>query len=423
MILTRILAAIIPVGLAGQISYSGNLNPYNLYRTSDGTEISLPFRLIEGDASYAWGSLEVRTRIAWETRWSVSPRRSQLDIREAYLSWYPAFGELRLGKQIQVWGTVDGNNPTDNLSAYDYYYLFFPGTDRKIGSLSLSVTVYTGDWKVEGVLVPDNEPNRLPFNEPDFPISLPPRPGKGSWGEMSDSVEYGIRASRSFRVGDVSLSYFRGRDRIFGVVGGVFPWAGMRIIPKFGYRRTEVLGTDWVVFMGRLTLRGEGGYFRTANDYDARQFFVKFDTDATYIQYVIQLEVPGPWDINLMGQFIGQEVLSVGGNTLDPLTLNLTPLERENFHPGLGTPFAMFVDRAFLAGADGQLMDGRVEFSLMTLISLEEAGAMVGLTLEYSPVQNWNLEGGAILLRGEEENIFQDLEDFSHIRVGLKYSF
>ncbi|MFQ6675725.1 MAG: hypothetical protein ACE5LH_05200 [Fidelibacterota bacterium] len=423
----RFLVLILPAALVGQVFHTGYLNPYNLYRISNGREISLPFRLGEVDLGYSRGSLEVRTTLAWEMRWSTGPRRSRLEVREASVAWYPPFGEIRLGKQIHAWGSVDGNNPTDNLSPYDYYYLFLPGAGRKIGSVSLSAAGYAGDWEIRGVLIPGHEPNRLPFNESDFPISLPPEPARSFWGELPDSVQYGIRVSRAFRVGDVSVSYFRGRDGIFSLVGMIFPPHTDTPVPRFGYRRTDVLGTDGVTFVGDLTLRGEAGFFRTVNDYDTRQFSLKMDGNASYIQYALELEYPGPSDVHLMGQVIGQTVLSVDGETMDPVAGQPVPLNKETFRAGLGTPFAMFIDRAFLAAADGVLMDGRLDFTATVLAGLEERGTMVGLSLDYSPVENWNLEGGFTLFRGggaaDGDNIFTDLEDFSHVQLGLKYAF
>lgn len=424
LIILLSLHAAFSVSLGAPISFSGNLNPSNLYRISNGTEISLPFRLAESDAVYTWRSLDFRVSMAWEARWSKSFRKSRVDVREAYLSFYPRFGEIKLGKQIHAWGAVDGNNPTDNLSAYDYYYLFLPGTDRKIGSLSLSVTAYVGSWKLQGVFIPDHEPNRLPFNEPDFPISVPPKPGPSLVAELPDSMEYGLRVSHSFRAADISVSYLRGRDRVFVPVGTqVRTEPFLAIVPRFGYRKTTMLGADFVTFLGRLSLRGEAAYYRTENDHDAGQFHTKFETDASYLQYVLEVEYPGPWEVNLMGQVIGQTVVSAEGTTLDLMTGPPAPLDRENFQAGMGTPFALFVDRAVLVAVDGLLMDRRLELSMMALVNLEEAGTMAGVSVEYSPVENWDLEGGVTLLRGDEENIFKDLEDFSHVRMGLKYSF
>jgi len=110
-----------------------------------------------------------KTNSVIEYRWSGED--TQFDLREAYLVWYPSWGELKIGKQIHAWGAVDGNNPTDNLNPYDYYFMFLPGTERKIGTLSGSLKYYWNDWQLEAVVIPEHIPNRYPFGEEDFPIT------------------------------------------------------------------------------------------------------------------------------------------------------------------------------------------------------------------------------------------------------------
>ena len=60
--------------------------------------------------------------------------------------------EIRLGKQIHSWGSVDENSPLDNVSGLDYYYLFFGGTERKLASFSLTIDISGSDGYVEVVL-------------------------------------------------------------------------------------------------------------------------------------------------------------------------------------------------------------------------------------------------------------------------------
>ena len=69
-------------------------------------------------------TIEVLSLLATALEHRNSPSESTLDIREAYFAYYPNWGEIKIGKQIHAWGAADGNNPTDNINAYDYYYLF-----------------------------------------------------------------------------------------------------------------------------------------------------------------------------------------------------------------------------------------------------------------------------------------------------------
>ena len=60
---------LIPMLLFAQFNYSGSVTPTYLMRISDGTEISLPFRLADLQLGYALGDFELITNTAVETRW------------------------------------------------------------------------------------------------------------------------------------------------------------------------------------------------------------------------------------------------------------------------------------------------------------------------------------------------------------------
>ena len=98
----------------GQINYSGYIQLYKMIRILDQAEISLPFRLAEYQLGFSKGNIDLITNTALEYRWTSN--EAKVDVREAYLAWYPSWGEVKLGKQIYAWGAVDGNNPTDNLN-------------------------------------------------------------------------------------------------------------------------------------------------------------------------------------------------------------------------------------------------------------------------------------------------------------------
>ncbi|SVA87135.1 uncharacterized protein METZ01_LOCUS139989, partial [marine metagenome] len=250
----KLICFIFPITtLLGQINYTGSIKPGNMYRLSDQSEISLPFRLAEAEVGYSIGDFEINTNSALEYRWSNN--ENELQLRETYLTWFPSWGEVNVGKQIHAWGAVDGNNPTDNLNPYDYYYMFLPGAERKVGTVSGSVKYYWNDWQMEGVFIPAHEGNRFPFGEEAFPLNIPM-----SAPELLDEEpgsEFGFRIQSTLGSNDYSLSYFDGRDRSFSYVGMTDS------MPSFFYRNTSVLGFDLVSFIGDFTNRFEIGYFST----------------------------------------------------------------------------------------------------------------------------------------------------------------
>jgi len=416
----RIILLLLPLIIFAQVQYSGSLSPTYLMRISDGSEISLPFRLAELQLGYSIGDFELKTNTAVEARWQDT--ELALDLREAYMIWYPKFGEVKIGKMIHTWGAADGNNPTDNINPYDFYYMFLTGSDRKIGVLSASLKTYINNVNAELIVVPQHTPNRLPFGEEDFPIQFPFEPDV--YIGIDNPVEYGARVQGTFNWADVSLSYFNGYDRGFSLLA-LSP-TGNSMMPfkqNFGYRKTDMIGADFVTFIGDFTVRSELGYFNTNTVYENNTVIV-FDNDADYLQYVLQFEYSGFSDINFGVQLLGTNVLTVKGTIFNG---NMSvPQTKDNFTPGMGTPFAMIAEKALIVNGTTNLFDDRLELTAMSLINLEETGYMLGMNVGYTPIENWELKLGISKFIGDSdnpENSFTKMEDFSHLSFGLEFNF
>ncbi|SVE34138.1 uncharacterized protein METZ01_LOCUS486992, partial [marine metagenome] len=101
---------------------SGTINYYYANRLSDGSIINLPYRIAdikwqkEEDAFSLYSHIALEYRIPNDSHFldNTSPQDFIWDLRELYLSWHFSLGELRIGKQIYSWGSVDGNSPVDN---------------------------------------------------------------------------------------------------------------------------------------------------------------------------------------------------------------------------------------------------------------------------------------------------------------------
>ncbi len=404
-----------------QINVSGKFNPSSLYRLKDGTHISLPFRMAEIKLGLSSGNFEFNLNSSLEYRWRGAEKSAE--IREAYFTWYPDWGEIKIGKQIHAWGAADGNNPTDNLNADDYYYLFLTGADRKIGSLSAAAKIYRDEWQAEIIFLPDAKNHRLPFGEKDFPLKVPDKAPPLLAPKVP--FEYGLRVQTSIRESDIGISYFKGHDRGFSLVGfnGNTLTGNFSPGPNFGFRNTSVFGSDLVAFWKELTFRLEAAYFITENRF--RGFIVDLPMQAEYVQYVFQVEYPAPADIILLGQIIGSKVLKVEGNEIDPVSLQTFAALENNFQAQMGTPFAIFSELAFFASSSAKLMDDRLELKANAMLNLDEKGSMLGAGFSYSPQLNWSLEISLIIFDGggDPDNVFTLLEDFSQINLSSSYNF
>jgi len=395
-------------GLDAQLNYSGLIKPGNMYRLSDLSEISLPFRLAEAEVSYSIGDFELKTNSAVEYRWANN--ENEFQFREAYLMWYPSWGEVKLGKQIHAWGAVDGNNPTDNLNPYDYYYMFLPGAERKVGTVSGSVKYYWNDWQFEGVFIPEHKGNRMPYGETAFPFDVPS--AEPPLLELDFDSEYGFRVQTTNELGDMSLSYFNGRDRAFDYVGMT------SYMPSFSYRKTDVIGFDIVSFVGELTNRFEIAYFSTENDFDLDN--MPF-TKATYIQYAEQVEYTTSNDIMLSAQLIGSIEGDIEWDSSN--SQRQSQSTEPSYNPGMGTPFAAFTDLGLSFGTQSSHFDNAFDLKLNTFMDLKDVQFMVGISADYSPIDNWKLNVSISKFMGDEGTQFHSMEDFSHTKIGLEYHF
>ena len=445
-----VILVLIPLVALAQFNISGDVTPSAMFRISSedrGDLIDLPFRLGNFAVDYAYADFEFKTVAALETRWkNPDLNQDMFRIREAYLMWYPSFGEVKLGKMIHAWGAADANNPTDNLSPYDYYYMFLTGTDRKLGSLSVAGKSYFGDAQIELIVMPEFEANRFPLNEPDFPIDLPVPEG-ATYFMPENELEFGARFQYALGIGDISTSYFKGNDRSFSPAGLEIDLSptlqGMPPVftSHLTYRETDVFGLDAVLFPGNWTLRGEFAYFRT-NSPEIDYTMSKFTYDTEYLQSVFQVEYSFANTVQLMGQYISNNTISeesgiekdavfqmiendTSNPMLDPLRAQLSTFAVPAFSAGMGTPFAMISDQVIMISSMVTIMDNDLELGGMLMVNLDETGYMTNLNSSYSLREGLTLDATiAYFIGGDNaDNKFKQLEDFSNLNLGLSYSF
>ena len=420
MILKRSLFFVICPFILGQLSFNGTIKPMVMFNISDQDQMELPFRFAELRMGYTIGDFDLLVNSALEHRWGEN-QIPNFKLREAYATWFPSWGEVKFGKQIHAWGVADGNNPTDNLNPYDYYYMFLQGADRKIGSVSASLISYWNNWQLECVIIPNHVSNRLPFNEPEFPFQIPIEPTE--YEERENSLEYGLQLKTIIGETDIGISYFDGYDRSFSLLG-IDTFNILQVSPKFGYRSTSVIGLNMVTFIKDFIIRAESALFSTINNYEAK-WYNYLDAKADYLQYVIQIEYRMENSKTIGAQIIGNNVLKASGNTLDLSSMSMTTLNTDNFIPGMGTPFAMISNKSLLIIGSNRFFDDDLELNYNLLFNLEDPGQLLGFSLEYLLSDNWFINVYASYFIGNDDpiNRFEQLEDFSNTQFQLSYTF
>ena len=393
------------------------------------------------------------------------------DLRELYIEWMTPLGDFSLGKQIITWGSASENNPTDNISPYNYYYLFSIGKERKEGVMSLNSNIYVGDIKLNAIFIPQHNTNILPLNDPEFVISTPIVPKDEQILELDNPYEYGLSVNFPFGSKDITASYFSGYDRIMSFFGANV-WSNQAflnpIIPDtvLSYRKTNVYGLGYSALFGDFMIRVDFGYFDTQDNiqdtldiirnYEAgKQIIIddceqinnelpegftkkdcekepeiketlKLDNIAQYYQYTFECEFSPNSEFRLIGQYSKHKAFAFG--KADSLTLS-TPIllyPEELFIPGMGAPNTFISSNALSISAQKLFSDISLELRLTSMFDLDKKGALYEAGIEYEINENMNILI-AINKIFDNNNIqfnpFTELKDFSHIRLELKYYY
>src|SRR6185503_16216558 len=125
-------------------------------------ELSLQLRTLK--SSFGDGFADARIRYGLQG----NQTGTFIDLREAYVNTYLGPFDLRLGKQIIVWGRADALNPTNNLTPVDFRIRSPLEDDIRLGNVGARAFLRLSPVRLEGVWMPTYLPTELP------PVGLPP---------------------------------------------------------------------------------------------------------------------------------------------------------------------------------------------------------------------------------------------------------
>jgi hypothetical protein len=192
----------------------------------------------------------------WVSSWASlnGVANNQADLREAWASWQNDNWEVKVGRQIIVWGRADRINPTDQISSINYTLMFIEDDDQRLGNFMAQVNYHVGtNGLVEAFWLPEYR-----ANVPSLPIptgfSVSTR-NQEYW----DCNQGALRFDDSGGAVDWSVSYFHGLDRNLDLA-----LLSPSVIVE-QHNPINSVGADAATTVGNLDLRAEGVYTRTAN--------------------------------------------------------------------------------------------------------------------------------------------------------------
>ena len=179
------------------------------------------------------------------------------DLREAYIE--RSFGnfDLKIGRQITVWGRADKANPTDNWSIRDLSLLVLDDEDQRGGLIANQLIYNISSHRFIFIWQPE-------WRSPSFPdFSLPTGVTLAEGEPRHSEEQYGIKFDTSSSDWDWSLSYSRVNDKNPDLKLLSAGPGGTQL--EFSHLPIDVFGGDFAKTFGPYGFRGEIAYTQTSD--------------------------------------------------------------------------------------------------------------------------------------------------------------
>lgn len=174
-------------------------------------------------------------------------------VRELYWRYRNGPAELKIGRQMVVWGRADGLNPTDNLSPRDFTLLAPEDGDLRYGNEAVQLAVDTTIGNFSGLFFPRAASHTIPLEPlPNVLYSVEKPSGRSQWALKWDASGEGV---------DGSLSYFHGVDPMPDLSLKTVGPAGVAI--TVSNHPVSILGADLSMTHRGVVWRAEMAWMRT----------------------------------------------------------------------------------------------------------------------------------------------------------------
>ena len=260
---------------------------------------------------------------------------SSFQLKETYAGYQSDKIDIYFGAKIVSWGRMDGFNPTDNITPYDYFFLTADPDDQKLPNLLMQTKWHiTPEIDFELILIPIYRPSIYRYDLFDLGeftsfthSTLPAKTFKNG--------SVGARFNFNLQKAGFSVSYFHGYDPYYGFnisnISMVDMMPSIELTAQPYLKNT--IGADFAIPASSWIIRGEAAYNLT-KDYAENMHIPNPD-----LQYVIGIEHPF-WGVTTILQYIGQytfdfislDELPPPANLYETIDRELTAFNRKIFN-------------------------------------------------------------------------------------------
>ena len=247
-----------------QIRVKGFLDTYHALRTTGNADWMASRTRARGEVRLEKGTtaLFVSLNAIYN---GILKERTGIELREAYLSYTKGNLDLRVGRQIVIWGVADALRLTDCVSPIDYTeFLAQDYDDIRMPVNGLRAKYTLGAITAEAVcnpvtnfaVLPTDLRNpwamRLPYTSLPYSIDLE----SGKPEKRLKNMEYGGRISVNLSGVDFSLSALRTWNKLPALSMGMTS-DGKSLHIDGRYHRMTMLGADCSLPIGQFVIRAE----------------------------------------------------------------------------------------------------------------------------------------------------------------------
>ncbi|MBI4646006.1 MAG: hypothetical protein HY738_05265 [Bacteroidia bacterium] len=207
-----------------------------------------------------------------------------LEIREGYVQMFSFLTknlDLKIGRQLIIWGTADKLNPTDNLNPYDLENILDFGRHRASDAINMNY-YFNSDFSLQGVYIPFFKPANMPVgifaNALNPATELPQGMVLKEYSDnllmpkynLAESAVAGGKFKGMVKGVDFSLSYVWGRDGLpFSTKNTFTPvdtLGGININSQLSFARTHIIGADLATSIAGIGFWTEAAAFIPEKD-------------------------------------------------------------------------------------------------------------------------------------------------------------
>ncbi|HYX33800.1 MAG TPA: DUF1302 family protein [Oligoflexus sp.] len=329
----------------------------------------------------------------------------QSEIREAYLERSLGMLDLKLGRQITVWGRADKLNPTDQLSSRDVRRLSSDDEDQRQGIGAAQLTYNLGDYRLIGLW-------QYEWRRPLYPI-LQDDPGMVLEQEdpRNPAAQYALKLDHAAGSVDWSLSWFEGFNRTPDIRWDGFDSGTLHL--ALVHQMIRVLGLDFAFNAAGIGWRGEFAHTRTG-DPDGENLLVQ--NNSNYGVFGGDRNLIENLNVNLQA-FVTQVAKDSRSEPSLPLTeavaaqLRTNSQQRHSYQDGL----SMRVNY--------KALQETLEWEAVGVWNRQDHDSLFRPKVTYAWNDQLKSSLGAEIYQGRPETFFGSMEELSGGFVELRYGF